>query len=813
MSPSPGGSRRFNRVFFLLALSLCLQCLLWRGRQRIEHSTDLRHHLDSPAATFALSDHHSGARISRRFFDDDPVSNTDGSGTLLNIDYSGLYESVSPSMRWLAFIALVLWAAFLFTTIGTSASEFFCPNLSSIADRLGLSESTAGVTFLAFGNGSPDVFSTFSALRSNTFSLAIGELLGAATFITTVVVGAMALVQPFHVPRWPFIRDVGFFSVAVMLMTSCLGDGKLTLVESGGMVVLYLFYVGIVVGGNWWSRRRRNRSASTSKDAAARRTGNVYQSLPNEDIHEDTPRSSEAQSQEGVHLDRLAPSRATTTTRSLRRQRSDLPSQQAQTPSSPSSVASPELLSHSTPNLEAGATPRVSPRLRASRRPVVDAPRPTFSLLGAIEFRDALNALRRESQAGDGGGGGGAGNGGHLTVATGDDLDRISPGLDDADVAEYFGAVSPFPGGHSHHHPHIRSVSGRSVGGGRRRSLSRPISYQGTIHESPAPTALTESDRRKTVAVGEVPLSVQASTTGHDDVTESGGLGPSRLEAAQLAPEPLLNNGSKADRVLGVDRRTTPLPKLVIPDTDTDTASAKDKEYSISEDSQPVRILRGTLHMLFPSLHHFRHKSISGQIFGVFAAPALLLLTLTLPVVDDTAEGYSVNKGGVQLSMSDADDDGDVAADDTLSEAEYDEQDTRATGQAAAHLHSLIIEPSHEDRDDRESQASDARILLFNKYLTAAQCVLSPLFISSVLFCESPADSDGYPADLCDAICSRSFLGNLRNSRDRCRGTRGRCHGPVARSRRLQPILAHGTLHVRVLLRHDLDRRHRRRGR
>jgi sodium/potassium/calcium exchanger 6 len=45
-----------------------------------------------------------------------------------------------------------------------------------------LSETTAGVTFLAFGNGSPDVFSTFSAMNQGTFSLAIGELLGAATF-------------------------------------------------------------------------------------------------------------------------------------------------------------------------------------------------------------------------------------------------------------------------------------------------------------------------------------------------------------------------------------------------------------------------------------------------------------------------------------------------------------------------------------------------------------------------------------------------------------------------------------------------------
>lgn len=696
MSPSPGGLRRYNRVIFLLAISLCLQCLLWRGRQRIENSAEL-----ASSRSVSGSDFASSTSVARRFLEDDPVSNKDdGSGTLLNIDYTGLYDSVSPSTRWLAFMALVLWAAFLFTTIGTSASEFFCPNLSSIADRLGLSESTAGVTFLAFGNGSPDVFSTFSALRSNTFSLAIGELLGAATFITTVVVGAMALVQPFHVPRWPFVRDVGFFSVAVMLMTGCLGDGKLTLLESGCMVLLYIFYVCIVVGGNWWSRRRRYWKATD--ESAVVRAGHIYESLPRDDVREEVV-SPSSQSQEGVHLDRLTPSRGTT--RSLSRLRTDL-SSRPQSSASPSTMPSPELLSYSTPTLETGE-PRISPRLRASRRPPVDAPRPTFSLLGAIEFRDALNALRRESQAAVGGGQ-------HLSVATGD-VESLSPGLDDEDVAEYFGAVSPFPGGHSHHHPHVRSVSARSVQ--RRRSLTRPVSYQGAPNEAPG---LTASDRSKTVAVGEVLLS-RETADGHD-VAESGALGPSRTEAAHLAPE-IVCDGNKADRVVEVDRRTTPLPKIVIPD------AMQDKELSLAESSRPVRILKGTLHMLFPSLQHFGRKSISGKVFGVFAAPALLLLTLTLPVVDDSAEGYSVNKGGVQLDNRED-------ADDTLSEVETEEQDTHATGQAAAQLHSLILDQSPDDAENAEEKASDARVLLFNKYLTAAQCILSPLFISSVLFCE-----------------------------------------------------------------------------
>lgn len=57
--------------------------------------------------------------------------------------------------------------------------------------------SQAGVTFLAFSNGSPDVFSTFAALRTNSGALAIGELLGAASFIVSVVAYAPSSLPSF----------------------------------------------------------------------------------------------------------------------------------------------------------------------------------------------------------------------------------------------------------------------------------------------------------------------------------------------------------------------------------------------------------------------------------------------------------------------------------------------------------------------------------------------------------------------------------------------------------------------------------------
>ncbi|KAG0237495.1 hypothetical protein BGW42_000705 [Actinomortierella wolfii] len=152
---------------------------------------------------------------------------------------------------------LTLWLMSLFGFVGIAASDFFCPNLSTIAKKLHMSESMTGVTFLAFGNGSPDVFSTFSAMGAGSGSLAIGELVGAAGFITSVVVGCISIINPFRVSRSPFLRDVSFFAGAVAFTLYAVLDAKITFVESVLLVVYYISYVMVVVIGNWWHQKKK----------------------------------------------------------------------------------------------------------------------------------------------------------------------------------------------------------------------------------------------------------------------------------------------------------------------------------------------------------------------------------------------------------------------------------------------------------------------------------------------------------------------------------------------------------------------------
>src|SRR5271170_5024154 len=148
----------------------------------------------------------------------------------------------------------------LFSAIGIAASAFFCPNLATLSQALKMSESMAGVTFLALGNGSPDLFSTFAAMKVGSGSLAIGELIGAAFFITSVVAGSMAIVNPFKVSRKSFVRDAIFFAGAVAFSVGLLADGKITTWETSMMIAYYIVYVVVVVMATWyWGKRSRKR--------------------------------------------------------------------------------------------------------------------------------------------------------------------------------------------------------------------------------------------------------------------------------------------------------------------------------------------------------------------------------------------------------------------------------------------------------------------------------------------------------------------------------------------------------------------------
>ncbi|XP_041584406.1 mitochondrial sodium/calcium exchanger protein [Vulpes lagopus] len=172
----------------------------------------------------------------------------------------GIFCSFPPHLLPLAITLYAFWLSYLFLILGVTAAKFFCPNLSAISTTLRLSHNVAGVTFLAFGNGAPDIFSALVAFSDpRTAGLAFGALFGAGVLVTTVVAGGIAILRPFTAASRPFLRDIIFYMVAVFLTFTALYLGRVTLAWALGYLGLYVFYVLTVVLCTWiyrWQRRR-----------------------------------------------------------------------------------------------------------------------------------------------------------------------------------------------------------------------------------------------------------------------------------------------------------------------------------------------------------------------------------------------------------------------------------------------------------------------------------------------------------------------------------------------------------------------------
>eukprot|EP00731_Ephydatia_muelleri_P037171 Em0408g1a len=152
----------------------------------------------------------------------------------------------------LAMVFLFLWLLYLFVFLATTAQEFFCPSLQIMSEVMRLSQNVAGVTLLAFGNGAPDIFSSVSAIMQRDdkkANLAIGALFGAGMFVTSVVVGSVAIVKPFTLTQRPFLRDIIFYLIGVFWTFVILWQNKVTIYSAVGLIAMYVMYVVVVIAG------------------------------------------------------------------------------------------------------------------------------------------------------------------------------------------------------------------------------------------------------------------------------------------------------------------------------------------------------------------------------------------------------------------------------------------------------------------------------------------------------------------------------------------------------------------------------------
>ncbi|KAJ9645172.1 hypothetical protein H2199_003177 [Coniosporium tulheliwenetii] len=612
--------------------------------------------------------------------------------------YLTLYYCRTPKAQPVAFAIMVLWLGLLFSTIGIAASDFFCVNLGTISNLLGMSESMAGVTFLAFGNGSPDVFSTFAAMSTNSGSLAVGELFGAAGFITAVVAGSMALVRPFQVAKKSFVRDVGFFIVAASFSIVFLHDGKLFLWECLAMVAFYIFYVVFVVIWHWWLGRQRRRR---QKIAAAR--GN-YVAPGNEEVEfEEEYRDDDEDGAAGGSTRASSRRVSVADFSALERGGDEL---------FPNMDLDQEDDTRERWMGELSSNMRLSrPRL-GHRRTTANPIRP--SLVGALEFRAVLSSLQKSRniqtmpmnlrrysddlnytsaqqqdhmssvsdpaarppydlpQSGDASlslarpnADVRAAGGSRLRAVSTNDIDRVRMEPDNLrpDAVPRIDLLGPLPEDNGSLRPPLsdgirttRSSISLAAPPSPSLTVSPPPSEPGSRAPSPPPIGRSRSaDRLELPDANAFRFQNRQQST----LTPESGVSPNQTapQSPQVRPLPKLEIPASA-KGFG-SSPSSPFPKFVDFPTPSRSraASLRLPPASISPESSynfrdyvdteipepkplswwPYKILPppGVLiSTLFPTLYTWKDKNIWEKFLGVVAAPSVLLLTITLPVVE-----------------------------------------------------------------------------------------------------------------------------------------------------------------------------------
>ncbi|OQS07341.1 Ca2 :Cation Antiporter (CaCA) Family [Thraustotheca clavata] len=163
----------------------------------------------------------------------------------LGINYLDFYYCSLDGYTWIALICIGLWLALLFYLLGHTADEYFSPTMSTLCVRFDIPFDVAGVTFLAFGNGAPDVFSSLASSTSGTMETGLNALLGGAMFVTTIVVGSILLsssAKTVQIAPRTFCRDVLSLLGVVALISLCVVDKSTSF-----MIFFPIFYIAYVL--------------------------------------------------------------------------------------------------------------------------------------------------------------------------------------------------------------------------------------------------------------------------------------------------------------------------------------------------------------------------------------------------------------------------------------------------------------------------------------------------------------------------------------------------------------------------------------
>lgn len=117
----------------------------------------------------------------------------------------------------------------------------------SIARRLQVSDLVIGLTVVAFGTSTPELFVNLLAAFKGTADIAVGNILGSNIFNILLILGICALIHPLSVTRGTIWKEIPFSLLAVIVLGVMVNDPLLddeaaAIISRSDSLVLFCFF-------------------------------------------------------------------------------------------------------------------------------------------------------------------------------------------------------------------------------------------------------------------------------------------------------------------------------------------------------------------------------------------------------------------------------------------------------------------------------------------------------------------------------------------------------------------------------------------
>ena len=164
------------------------------------------------------------------------------------LDYLKFYYCEMGGKKPVAIAIIVLIASASLYVLATTADNFFCPTLTDLSERMGLTPNLAGAILLPIGVGAADLFTYFVAFSEGETEISFGAVFGATSFVSGLVMGCVVLIAgPTQVAPHNFVRNAGTLTLSALLAVMLLLLGKIYVWNAVVNISVYVCFLAVAL--------------------------------------------------------------------------------------------------------------------------------------------------------------------------------------------------------------------------------------------------------------------------------------------------------------------------------------------------------------------------------------------------------------------------------------------------------------------------------------------------------------------------------------------------------------------------------------